>query len=572
MNKIENAVIKYQIDFERYKNGQANEVIEMLDKANMNIAKFIKQTDGIYTKARYKEIAKKLSEVSKGLKENVEENIDIDGVIDYELKKQKKLLNESKNYLKRVKGGEFNFIYPSREQIKTAALFKPIDTKYGMTYQSYLEGIENGLYNVWDSAVRTGYLTGQSTQKVVSNVLGGITPKTKLIKQGMINSYRNSIYSNTRTVLQSFANETMNRVYEENEQYFGAKDDYKYEYLATLDSRTCIVCGSLDGKLYKSIKDAPELPQHRNCRCLIIPYFNIEGETRASNDGYTDKKTFSEWLENQDKETQMDVLGKTRYGLFTNGIEINQFVDDGKVLKLEDLYKKLGVKNIELYTDSKFNYIIPEKADFTDVEKAFKSIGMEMSEDIKNEDINAIKEVYNTLSKVHPSLLGFNKIGTASLDDSILMQTLPNGTLVLNEAAFTDLNQVKKQINEAASLPKNANLESTVMHEVGHGIERLICLKMSDNNDDFMNSWKYGTYSNQILQKAQKVLNLSRKEYLQHRLNISELAIEGENFEVMAECFDDYSANKSKADILSKKVVELSIDFLVSLLKGVRKW
>ena len=47
MNKVEDAVIKYSIDFERYKNGQANEIIELLDKANKDIAKFIKETDGI---------------------------------------------------------------------------------------------------------------------------------------------------------------------------------------------------------------------------------------------------------------------------------------------------------------------------------------------------------------------------------------------------------------------------------------------------------------------------------------------------------------------------------------------
>ena len=54
MNKIENGVIKYAISFERYKNGQANDIIALLDNADSQIAKFIKQTSGVYTKARYK--------------------------------------------------------------------------------------------------------------------------------------------------------------------------------------------------------------------------------------------------------------------------------------------------------------------------------------------------------------------------------------------------------------------------------------------------------------------------------------------------------------------------------------
>lgn len=349
MNKIEDSVIKYAIDFERYKNGQANEVTDMIDNANRTIAKYIRQTDSVYTKARYKEIVKKLNEVSKALKEKVGDNIDIDGVIEYELKKQKKILNEAKPYLPKVKGGEINFLYPSLEQIKTAALFKPVDTKYGLTYQSYLEGIENGLYNIWDSAIRTGYLTGQSTQKIVSNVLGGITPQTKMIKQGMINSYRNAVYANTRTVLQSFANETMNRVYEENEKYFGGKEDYKYEYLATLDNRTCLVCGANDAKLYKSISEVPQLPLHRNCRCVICPYINVEGEERASKDGYTEKKTFNDWLQEQKESVKKDVLGATRYQRLQEGIEsdVGGFVNDGKVLTLPELELKEKAEIIE---------------------------------------------------------------------------------------------------------------------------------------------------------------------------------------------------------------------------------
>lgn len=269
MNKIENDVIKYQINFEKYKNGQADEIIELLDKANAEIAKYLKKTTGVYTKARYKEIAKKLKKVSAALKKNADGKIDIDGVIDHELKKQSKILKKAKNLIREIQGADtkVNLLYPSREQIKTAALFKPVTTDvYGMTYQSYLDGIENGLFNVWDSAIRTGYLTGQTTQQIVRNVMGGVSVQDKLTNPGAIKALRNSIYSNTRTVLQSFANETRNRIFEENEQYFGdGESGYKYEYLATLDNRACLVCGNEDGKLYKSLKDAPAIPQHRGC-------------------------------------------------------------------------------------------------------------------------------------------------------------------------------------------------------------------------------------------------------------------------------------------------------------------
>ena len=343
MNKLENGVIRYQIDFEKYKNGQANEVIALLDNACKELSKFIKKTDGVYTKKRYLEIARKLRDVSKALKENVGNGIDIDGIIDYELKKQKKLLESVKGDIVKAKGGTVNFLYPTREQIKTAALFKPVTENF--TYESYLDGIEAGLYNIWDSAVRTGYLTGQTTQQIVRNVMGGVSQQTRLANPGLIQTLRNSVYGNTRTVLQSFAEETKERVYEKNEQYFGdGETEYKYERIAALDSRTCLVCANLDGKLYKTLKEAQPVILHRGDRCVLLPYFNIEGDTRASKDGYVSSKvTYSEWLGEQDEKTQKEVLGKTRFEMYKNGTKISQFVDNGKVLTLKELYEKSGI-------------------------------------------------------------------------------------------------------------------------------------------------------------------------------------------------------------------------------------
>lgn len=343
MNSLENSVIKYQVDFERYKNGQANEIIEFLDKADAEISRFINQTNGIVTKARYRKVAEKVREVSKSLKNKVDDNIDLDGLIEYELLKEKKLLDMSKKYITNPKK-EILFKYPTVEQIKSAALFRPATD--GLTYQSYLNGIEAGLFNTWDSAVRTGYLLGQSSSQIVRNVMGSISQSDKLIHAGTIQSLKNSINANTRTLLQSFANETRNMVYKANEQYLGDYDSkgdkYKYEYLATLDNRTCLVCGADDGKLFNDLNDknTPQLPRHRGCRCLIIPYFNIEGDFRASKDGYKQNITFDEWLREQDEKTKLEVLGVTRYKMFKNGIEIDQFVDDGKTLTLAQLIEK----------------------------------------------------------------------------------------------------------------------------------------------------------------------------------------------------------------------------------------
>lgn len=173
--------------------------------------------------------------------------------------------------------------------------------------------------------------------------MGGISPEAKLKNPGLINTLRNSVYGNTRTLLQSFAEETRESVYRKNEQYFGdGESDYKYEMLGVLDNKQCIPCGVRDGKLYKTIEEAQPVILHRNCRCNLIPFFNIEGDVRASKDGYVSSKvTFSDWLDGQDEKTQKDVLGATRYKMFKDGVKISQFVDNGKVLTLDELNEAL---------------------------------------------------------------------------------------------------------------------------------------------------------------------------------------------------------------------------------------
>ena len=64
----------------------------------------------------------------------------------------------------------------------------------------------------------------------------------------------------------------------------------KYEVLATLDSKTCNVCGELDGKEYKvgeEIVGVNMPPFHPLCRCTTVPYYDDaprEDLTRTARD------------------------------------------------------------------------------------------------------------------------------------------------------------------------------------------------------------------------------------------------------------------------------------------------
>ena len=84
-------------------------------------------------------------------------------------------------------GADINFIKPSSKQVFEAALFIPLsDTA---TFESFLNSFENGLFSIWDSAIRTGYITGQSTKEVVKEVLGRVN-KDGIREEGLIKSLK----------------------------------------------------------------------------------------------------------------------------------------------------------------------------------------------------------------------------------------------------------------------------------------------------------------------------------------------------------------------------------------------
>jgi hypothetical protein len=142
----------------------------------------------------------------------------------------------------------------------------------------------------------------------------------------------------------SMAEAARDAVYRENASLFSG-----YKYLATLDSRTCFVCAADDGKIFRTLEEAPQLPRHLQDRCLYVPVvkgmeeFDVD-DTRASADGpVSATMTYSDWLKTQSEETQRDILGATRYALFKSGIPITSFVADGRTLTLEQLAKKEGI-------------------------------------------------------------------------------------------------------------------------------------------------------------------------------------------------------------------------------------
>ena len=196
------------------------------------------------------------------------------------------------------------------------------------------------------------------------SIIQGLTVRqmAKLLRQRGIEGSRPAIESLARTYLISASNYPREQAME----VLGADLDFKWLYLATLDGRTCPVCGADDGKVFKKGAKRPSLPRHINCRCTYAPIFEgtVEGTTRPATkhdsrtvhhrDGSTSTKfsvteaeqvpateTYSQWIQRQLKEDPdfvRSVLGKTRFELFKKGqISLTKMVVDGRIKTLANL-------------------------------------------------------------------------------------------------------------------------------------------------------------------------------------------------------------------------------------------
>jgi len=138
------------------------------------------------------------------------------------------------------------------------------------------------------------------------------------------------------------------------ETFYRANEDIikSYQYVATLDDHTCLVCAESDGRVFK-IDDPsrPMLPRHPDDRCLYVPVLKSflelgldmdefpEG-TRASMDGQVaESETYADRLEKATPAQRVVMLGPGRAALYEKGVGLDEMVKDGAAVPLKDLAK-----------------------------------------------------------------------------------------------------------------------------------------------------------------------------------------------------------------------------------------
>ena len=244
----------------------------------------------------------------------------------------------------------------------------------GETVEKAFRGIATRQQEGLARTIRQGVFSGESTQQIASRMIGklefGQKGSVKQIAQAggeMTKLANHQIQTIVRTSVNQVQNQASQAVYAAN-----SKVAPKYEYVATLDSRTSPICKRLDGRKFEYNK-GPTPPQHFNCRSTTVPVVDYEGlskrkgfenlkpppkgkvVTRPTGEGtgrVPQDTQYGDWLLGQDKKLKVKTLGneqKVRYferlakkeGSGQKAIR-KMVREDGSERSLKDLQKLYG--------------------------------------------------------------------------------------------------------------------------------------------------------------------------------------------------------------------------------------
>lgn len=230
---------------------------------------------------------------------------------------------------------------PSPNRLRAIIQTSPME---GALLSSWAKGMEDGTANRIEQAIRKGLVQGLGTDDIVRSIRG---TKKQAYKDGILEISRRSARSIVRTATTHVSNVASQETWKANEKLVKG-----WQFVSTLDSRTTVTCGALDGQIF-AVGEGPIPPLHIGCRSTTIAVtkswkeLGFEGDElsrsqRASMDGQVaGSTTFDNWLKSRGEETQVQILGVTRAKLWREGkLSLTDFIkNDGSVLTIEQLKK-----------------------------------------------------------------------------------------------------------------------------------------------------------------------------------------------------------------------------------------
>ena len=208
------------------------------------------------------------------------------------------------------------------------------------------------------AAIQSGMAQGETVQQLTRRLRGDVVKRATWSRdKDGVRRYHPGVYEggamtgSTRDAEMLARTAVMHVGSRARESFYDANADIikGYQYCATLDTRTCLICALDDGRVFAKDEPRPTLPRHFDDRCLYVPITKsfrelgidmdeLPPSTRASMDGQVaETETYSKRLAKASPDRRVEMLGPSRAKLYERGLPLEGMVKDGAVVPLKDL-------------------------------------------------------------------------------------------------------------------------------------------------------------------------------------------------------------------------------------------
>lgn len=340
---IKDRTIRHMVHLERFKKGQVNRILKVLDrdilpsmrrKIEARLEKIIERgTDtGAVTTFRLKQLEKELTKLSDRMVKDLRKElvVDMTGLSRSEIEWQVEVI-------KQELGFDLELVIPSPRAVAKITNDVPFA---GLTLDQWFNTLSQATQRGVMSAVNRGIVEGETTEQIMRRIRG---TSASNFTDGVWATTRRQAETITRSTVNHVSTQARMELFKENEDIIKG-----LQWVATLDSRTSVICAGLDGKVFK-VDKGPRPPAHPNCRSTMTAVLkdwkslgltDLDASQRASINGQVPATTtYGEWLKGQPLGVQEEVLGVSKAKLFNQGnLDISRFTDSRlKPLTLKEL-------------------------------------------------------------------------------------------------------------------------------------------------------------------------------------------------------------------------------------------
>lgn len=329
MASIYDITLASSVLIEEYRSKGYDDYLQAILLANDKIQQAISKTNGVWTTSKLNEVKRLINdEITKaygGLFEAIQDEsvaiatINQNAVLGYTALTTTLPESAVKDLIK------------STRQIQMGQ-----DSQY--EFKKLLEGTKQSNIQVLRNTLAGLVATGKHPHEISRD----LTFKSDKLSKGQIKS-------NIFTIVTDAKNQGNYQGYKELEKRGLIK---YYEFVATLDSKTSLICQKSDGrKFYQKIDEIPiglRPILHGNCRSQLVARTTEDKQLRTSQNGIIPDEKYPEWFKRQPDTFQKSVLGSKKYKLYKSG--------DYKIESLPDVLsgKKRSLKQ---YQTSLFDFV-----------------------------------------------------------------------------------------------------------------------------------------------------------------------------------------------------------------------